>query len=547
MTWPVPVRQPLISSWQSNDLSRRVGTDVVQTCELCFYTGGVIGDVIDLNLSPESLGLMRANAVYLRPMQQTSVGKLGGMTSLTQEEVRRLNEDARRLADVLLPRLKPDEPCPVCNHSRNEGAGGRRGGQNDSRGAFSDNSRDYSPSSPRGGATFKYKPSQAVQCGIASGIDQPPILIEFGKTGARLRAAEKDSNIPTVGGGNSRRSDKDVIQELMQSIEDLKGKNTAQAVELKEVRRELKALEQWKAEHRCETSTNVGALRMQIEVLQENLRELVRGRQEAWAMLQERRRAGATIKDAPHNYAPFATSLPLLSFVDPHTLLSRQSEDPAIQALVDRHHAKKAKLNGNNTNSSQAAKEERERYENDYHNPLAAAEIVKRPSANSFSGGMSAAGDPQDANPWGLNNVEAAVVLNSNAAAAARQAEAQKRAALDIEVCGMNCLPGHCQLRISTTGGDPFIVQRKISSQILHGKNMISLMSLDNIVTDEIFVEELEMVAAPGKCGLILGTRNFEWHLSFNVQERTNWMHWLYALNPWLSANRPTGVLTPAH
>eukprot|EP00658_Telonema_sp_P-2_P031203 TRINITY_DN23401_c0_g1_i1.p2 TRINITY_DN23401_c0_g1~~TRINITY_DN23401_c0_g1_i1.p2 ORF type:complete len:117 (+),score=21.67 TRINITY_DN23401_c0_g1_i1:168-518(+) len=69
------------------------------------------------------------------------------------------------------------------------------------------------------------------------------------------------------------------------------------------------------------------------------------------------------------------------------------------------------------------------------------------------------------------------------------------------------------------------------------GKNMLTLMSLDSIVTDEIYVDELEVASAPGKCGLMLGTRRHEWHLSMSESERTNWLNWLYALNPWLTPN----------
>ena len=563
VTWQVPTRQPLLASWQAGDLSQRVGADVALSCELCFYTGGVVGGLIDLSLSPETLGLTRANAVYLRPMQHASLGALGGMAALSHEEVRRLHEDAKRLSEVLLPRLKPDDPCPVCAHSRNErgrdrdSAGDRSGrGGGDGASAGSGGGGNYRNAAP---ATFTYKPSVAVQCGIASGIDQPPIYIGFGPTGARMAAGDpRDAGIgggggsgggggaggSSSGGGGGRRSDRDIIHDLQMTIEDLKVRNAAQSVEIKEARRELKALEQWRADHRCEASTNVGALRTQIEVLQENLRELMRGRQEVFAVLKERRRAGIggggggpsdALKGAPYNYAPFATSLPELTYVDPHTLLAK-GDDPAIRGLVDAHlrtqRLKKAVTSGGGsgspTNSANQARNEamlREVRDRDYNNPNASsAELAgRRPTADGngsvlFSGLNSSVG---------------------NAPTSAAAAEAQRRRDLDIEVCGQNCLPGHCQLRISTTGGEPFIVQRKIGSHILHGKNMVTLMSLDGIVTDEIFVEELEMVAAPGRCGLVLGTRSYEWQLSFSAAERTNWMQWLYALNPWLTPHRP--------
>ena len=98
-------------------------------------------------------------------------------------------------------------------------------------------------------------------------------------------------------------------------------------------------------------------------------------------------------------------------------------------------------------------------------------------------------------------------------------------------------------LKVASKFGDPFFVTRKISSHTSSGKTVVTLSSLDNLVTDEIFVDDLLVVACPGQCQLLLGSSRLEWELYVNPTEQQKWVHWLYALNPWLSAQVDQGVV----
>ena len=553
--WTINKYSPIGDQLHSGTLSTTVGVDTT-TCELCYYSQGVVEAPVDMTKTPEMLGLKDHFVLYLRTKGGRQAGRsgslhYGAMLSAEEEGV------LRHLRRHALPNMRPDDPCPLCNATR--------ASQTHKRGPDLNNDSavpkggESVEASVRGGAAgarggirsvtaatiFSQTSDAQVQCGIASRLDDPVVPVLFGDA-SRLRMTGKggggggDKNyMPhggrtpntaglslaasaggvTHGGGNQFNNTDEVIADLTQRVDRLRAERDEFAIRLNDLVREKAALEDWKREHRCETSTNVSALKKQVELMQQNLKDLMRGREEVVGVLRERQRAGGLLKDTPHPYPSFAISLPKLSYADPHDLLALGTNDPNYREHVRNEKRRLQEGTGDVEYGD-------ERIQDLLHRPSGRPDKYSEKDYN-----QQPSGSPAGGGGGGRSFMDG------------RGDEGKA----DIQTAGMSCPPGQCRLRVSTTIGDPFYVQRKLSSHIVQGKNMLTLMSLDSIVTDEIYVDELEMASAPGKCGLVLGTRRHEWHLSMSEAERTNWLNWLYALNPWLTPNRAIGGLTATY
>jgi hypothetical protein len=100
---------------------------------------------------------------------------------------------------------------------------------------------------------------------------------------------------------------------------------------------------------------------------------------------------------------------------------------------------------------------------------------------------------------------------------------------------------GYCILRVTSVHSQPFYVKRAVGSRVDLGRHVMTLSSLDGVVTDEIWLDEVEVVRSePNTNAIVVMARHNRWTLFFNDAERSKWLKWYYTLNPYLSANEET-------
>jgi hypothetical protein len=507
VSWPVDITKPFGDEVNLGRFARQLA--ITAPLELCHYLEGTCGDVIDLSRTPAELAYRPRMSVYVRikkvQRKESALLPEGIGITLTPDEERLL----RRLRVQVQPNLAPQDPCPLCartepsadddmassyhpmdrslNANRRESAfsGSALGG-------FQQNSHDLS----FGGRT---KADAAVQCGNAGRINEAVLPVSFGsasrfREGRLDRPATYASSGPVLTGGNGFDID-DAASELKRQAEEAIRERDVLKRQLEDVRAQKEGLERWRSEHRCEVSKDVSKLRDENVMLHEALRDLMRGREEVFARLYERRTAGSMITDTPRQYAPFAVSVPVLDGTPrlrPSQLLATPGgRGTSVGSAASPGGAYAADDDGEGNGDG------------------APMHLLKRPS--------------------GAAATDIGLVASPSRKAGARDAASA--------VLKLDHVPGQCLLRIASVTGEPFHVKRNIASQIREGgQHVFTLLSLDGIVTDEIFVAELERCATDGPSGLILSTARHSWALYMTPSERSQWLHWFYALNPYLSA-----------
>ena len=498
--------------------------EITTACELCHYSEGKPEKVIDLTRTPEQDCYRKGMQVYLqqKAMAKTPEQRIAAVfgMSLSEEEQRLL----RRLRQNCVPNLGPDDPCPLCTRTLapidvNEfgSEGGLRASPSKSAllsgsssprfqsmadlnrsrsfAAGSDGSPGLNSSSNVFGQnTTVLKPEVGVQCGQASRMGEEDVSVRFGTASRFSEHTTSVFNGPPIdfpGRANTAGPNFDfspTILDLKTQSEQYQRERDQLALELREMTKQKVSLERWKQEHRCEVSAEVAKTRKEMEAMQVHLRELMRGREEVFAMLQARRMEGSLhAGDTPRPYAPFAVSLPSLDSPppDPHKLLARDTRS----------------LRAGSTPGDTFELPKRDAASPNERSP--SVEVVKRPSGRPSTSVASALGV--------RSNDEAEDLL-------AKQ------------------VIGECMLRVESSTGEPFSVKRKVGSLMRNGRHLFTLSSLDGVITDEIHVEELETVSLQGLTGMYLATALHSWQIHLNPAERQRWLHWMYALNPYLSA-----------
>ncbi len=489
--------------------------EITTACELCHYSEGRPDKVIDLTRTPEQDCYRRGMQVFL---QQKMMAKTPEQRLASQLGINFSDEDQRllrKLRQTVLPALGPEDPCPLCTRTLAPIDPSEFGSQANMSGlesspskmfasaSFRDGGSQWSPNNrdaiPNdiGGSVPVIRPEVGVQCGQASRLgDRDEVISLFG-TAARMRehSGFVFNGPPTDFPSRAQGSDFDLsptILDLKSQAEQFQRERDQLALELREVTKQKTMLERWKQEHRCEVSAEVAKTRKEMETLQVHLRELMRGREEVFAMLQQRRMQGSVYaQETPRPYAPFTLSLPSLDSPppDPHKLLARESFGKG----------------GLPTDSFSYSTQNLPKDAAEKEASPAAIEVVKRPSGKPTTASL--------ARTIGLQDDGAAEDL------LAKQAV------------------GECMLRVASNFGDAFSVKRKLGSQMRNGRHIFTLSSLDGVITDEIHVEELVSVSLQGLTGLHMATSLHSWQIHLNPAERQRWLHWLYALNPYLSAS----------
>lgn len=488
VSWTVDAAKPFGDEANLGKFSRQLNINA--PLELCHYYEGVVGDVIDLERTPEELAYRPRMSIYLRVKKvQKSAVKLVDESlgvSLTAEEEKLL----RTLRVHLQPALGPEDACPVCNRTETSVDPTLMMSMQDRSLALAPANNSSmghgSGSSPhRIGGGPRFRPEVGVQCGNAGRMNEPMMPVTFGAA-SRMRESRMD-RVPddtTSGAARNAYFDfDDAVTDLKSQLEKALREREILKRELQDMTQQKVALEKWRVEHRCEVSADVMKLRDENEMLHASLRDLMRGREEVFSLLQQRRTAGSTITDTPRPYTPFAVSVPAadLTPVSARALLSRDlstgdtSRSPGYRG-------------GSVGPSDPSAAQQADATPN--------VQLLKRPSGY---GGSTSASSPQ-------------------------RHEVQP--------------PGECLLRVMSVSGEPFHVKRKVASQVRDGgSHIFTLLSLDGAVTDEIHVSELEVVSTENsQTALRLCTARNEWLLYLNATERQQWLHWFYALNPYLSA-----------
>ena len=566
ITWTVDKLKPFNDEANFGKLILALG--VYAPCELCHFFEGVVGDIIELNRTPEDLGYRPRMSVYVRLHHgaarsdtNLSADISAAGISLSFEEEQML----KKLRKHFLPNLGPDDACPLCGRLEavaKDAAGPAAG----SGAGLNDYGSPIAMSQAKdlvafGSALQQLRPEVGIQCGN-SGSHDHPMAWTFGAA-ARLRDVRVDnfsmvsrasdpnaslgsspadrtsrriggsatgggpsSYQPQQGGANGSSTFVDfdeLVIDLKENVDRLQREKDEVCLEMRRVVEQKTELEKWKFNHRCEVSADVQKLKDTNDLLQTSLREMMRGREEALALLQQRRSTGAVMQDTPRPYAPFAVSPPSLESVRPPKSLLAQ-------------------LGSGATPSTYAAA----------LLPTAgqSAEILKRPSQvpaellNPSASKNRRAASPQGG-PWaggggGGSAVKSAQQLLRHAASLGN---------LDHDVVAKQPM-GQCLLRVSSVSGEPFFVKRNLVSQIRDGRHILVLSSLDGVVTDEIVVGDVETAGTDGDTGLVIATRRFQWLMHMNAVDRQRWIHWLYALNPYLSAQTGAtggGGLSPSH
>ena len=494
---------------------------ITGACDLCSFVEGVIGEVIDKSRTPDELGFRPRMGIYIRQKKvrreqgadgdggsgggNRSAGsrKIGNISLTTEEEVL-----YSRLKDILSTTLTPEQPCPMCSrlggHDEDDG-NGRRGGAYGDRGGGATAFRS-APSNTTGNSTsviFALKADVGVQCGSASRVGAPLMPVSFG-TAARMRAMDNDSirggpvdfPAPSTLGGAAFLNLEGEVTDLKMDRDKLKLERDQLAAALRDEQRKVVELHRERQDHKCEGSVKVQEYIKEIERLQVNLRDLARGREEAHALLTQRRTSGAVL-EGPRPYAPFALSVPV------------GEPTPAARSLLAKDLKTVRQMPPGDHPQVTA------NYASDNVTEDTDLTILKHPS------GHYAVDDFSTNSAGGVSSPYKAALSLSREPPGCKEQPANQ-----------------CFLRVVSSTGDTYNVKRLVSSAIIRGSYTFVLSSMDRTVTDELPVDDLETVSVLGNYELVLSTRTNEWVLFLNAADRQRWVHWLYALNPWLSAQK---------
>jgi hypothetical protein len=490
-------------------------------CDLCSFVEGVVGDVIDKLRTPDELGFRPRMGVYIRQRKVRRNDNGGGLQQATGSGARKIGnitltaeEDVLvgRLKDIITTTLTPDQPCPVCTRVAQDDDEGGDLRKSHERGRGPGSASGPAPSGHRGvtsmmgtsNAIYALKADVGVQCGSASRVGAPLMPVAFG-TATRLRVLENDSirggpvdfPAPATLGSQQFISLEGEVTDLKMDRDRLKLERDQLLVALRDEQRKVAELHRDRAEHKCEGNVKVQEHIREIERLQVNLRDLARGREEAHALLQQRRSAGQ-VMEGPRPYAPFALSVPI------------GEPTPAARSLLAKDLSSLRRAPPNESQSVAVA-----HYASDTINEDADVSILRQPSGHYLIDSFSPSTGNGLASPY--------------------------KAALSVsrEPPGCKDQPANqCFLRVASSTGDTYNVKRLVSSTLTRGSYTLVLRSMDQTVTDEIAVDDLQSVSVRGAHELVMATKTNEWVMFFNPTDRQRWVHWLYALNPWLSAHQ---------
>ena len=524
VAWPVDPTKPF--NHDVNFGKFTTSLNIFSACELCHYYEGRIGDIIDLSKTPDELGYRPRMTVYVRVKKSkidagASTSELLGVRLSADEE--RL---MRRLRMHVLPNLGPDDACPLCARLESQvadtsGAGGLGGGVTKLTAVAS-----AAATSLNTIAAAKLRPEIGIQCGSASRLEEDFMAVRFGQNarlqeqrpetmvggprgfGAGVAAAGPAGGGGGGGGGGGEKGEKPhigtghgfvdidgAIVSFKSQLDKVTKERDQLVLELREMTKSNTRLEQWRAQHRCEVSGEVARLREDYEGIQNALRELVRGREEIFGALQQRRSVGLGLQDTPRPYAPLKNGAPILEPFTPQAkqLLSKVlgNSGSGGPATSSRAGDGRAGLNGTPERGGGSGE-------------IHMAELAKRPSGGGAL--AQAAKDPD--------------MINDRA-------------------------PGQCMLRVTSTTGDSFHVRRRIGSEVRGGRHFLYLLSLDGTLTDEIFVADLQAAGVEGPYGFRLTTVRNEFMLFLHPGERQRWVHWVYALAPFLAASATEAARSP--
>lgn len=506
VTWRVNPTKPFDDIDNFGALSQALGIHTL--CEVCDYAEGVVQGVIDTRKTPEELGFRSNMAVFLRQKRSSGKGSDAKRLGLSSEEegvIGRLRET-----------FSPDRPCPVCSRVGDDNSSSplRRGESPASsrrlrrrssaagdlgstlRGA---SSPDLLNSSSRG---FHLTSEVGVQCGIASRMGDPFMSVSFGSA-ARLQVDRDPQGrevsefpVPSTLGGPSFIKHDGEITELKSDRDRYKGERDQLANLLREEQRKVHELQRDRLEHRCDGNEKVQGYLQEIERLQANLRDLMRGRDEVYSLLHQRRTAAnppGMFSDAPRPYPPFRVGAPqnLPLMPNPHELLSKTA------ASVSRDPLSSAPGSGSEVRTS---------YAGEKGDHLADIAVLKRPSGPAVSSHFSLLQSS-----------------NTNRSGPAGHLDQPQGQAMLQMVCSV---------------GDPYYVKRRIASELRRDENYIVLSSLDGMPTDEIEVDELVQAQVEDEGMLSIASERSQWVLYMNPRERQRWVNWLFVLNPWLSTSK---------
>jgi hypothetical protein len=498
VTWRVNPQKPFDDPDNFGALSQSLGINTL--CEVCDFAEGVVQGVIDTRRTPEELGFRSNMAVYLRQKRGNGKGSPG-------DGGKRLSADEEGLVSRLRESYSVDRPCPVCQRAGDDNAASRRGesplaSSRKARrrsslapGDLSSSLRGASPTDLGLDRGFRLTSEVGVQCGIASRLGDPFMPVSFGSA-ARLRVDGdphgKEVNefpIPSTLGGPSFLKHDGEITEWKSERDRYKGERDQLANLLREEQRKVHELQRERLEHRCDGNQKVQGYLQEIERLQANLRDLMRGRDEVYSLLHQRRTAAnlpGMSSDAPRPYAPFRVGAPVNAplLPHPHELLSKSSGTASRQAFPT---------------SPGSGLEVHTSYVGDKGANLADVSVLKRPSGH-FS------------------------LLQASSSVQGPQGHLDQP-------------HGQAMLQMVSSVGDPYYVKRRISSELRRDQNFMVLSSLDGMPTDEIEVDDLVQAQVDGEGMLSIATERSQWVLFLNPRERQRWVNWLFVLNPWLSTS----------
>jgi len=505
VAWPVDPTKPF--NHDVNFGKFTTSLNIFSPCELCHYYEGRIGDVIDLSKTPDELGYRPRMTVYVRVKKSkvdtgVTSGELLGVRLSSEEE-----KLMRRLRMHVLPNLGPDDACPLCSRVETQ-VGDSQGNLASGVAKLTSNASSSVGAAQNSIAAAKLRPEIGIQCGSASRLDEDFMQVRFGQT-ARLQEARPETMVGGPrgfgggdrgtgsggGGGGGERTgpspgtgfgfvDIDgAVVNFKSQLEKVTKERDQLVLELREMTKSNTRLEQWRAQHRCEGSGEVAKLREDYESIQTVLRELVRGREEVFGALQTRRSVGLGLADTPRQYAPLKNGAPVL---EPFTPQAKQLLSKVLGAGAgETESERRARGGGGDDEGDQGTFQ------------VNGTELSKRPSGGTKTGKS----DPTEPN-----------MQNDRA-------------------------PGQCMLKVTSTTGDSFYVRRRIGSEVRGGRHFLYLLSLDGTLTDEIFVPDLQAAGVEGPYGFRLATSKNEFMLYLHPSERQRWVHWVYALAPFLAAN----------
>jgi hypothetical protein len=334
--WRVDPTKPFEDVVNFGALSQSLGVHLL--CELCDYSEGAVRTVIDTRRTPEELGFRPHMSVFLREKRTSS--KSGTARSfvgvaLTPEEERVVTK-LRDLARSSM--VTPDTQCVVCSRNLLGGSKGslRRGSPGSAREeAHSPGGVVAQPYENHMSSQFRLRCEVGIQCGSANRFGEPLMPVAFGSA-SRLQATEgqfisatvNEFPSPLLVSNSNFIPHEGEVTELKSQRDKLKADRDQLANLLREEQRKTLELQRERAEHRCDSHSKVQEYVKEIETLQANLRDLMRGRQESYALLHQRRTTGKVLSDAPFGYAPFQHAAPFNgtpSTTNPHELLDNFS------------------------------------------------------------------------------------------------------------------------------------------------------------------------------------------------------------------------------